>query len=91
MLLFNMYDGQKNKFHPFLAIFFIFTVFHLKFSIEIRQLYRIPSRSVSPYGCITHMLSQMADTSRLYNSSGVADLICYPRWLIAVDYITHQV
>ena len=55
------------------------------------QLYRIPSRSVSPYGCITHMLSQMADTSRLYNSSGVADLICYPRWLIAVDYITHQV
>ena len=33
----------------------------------------------------------MADTSRLYNSSGVADLICYPRWLIAVDYITQQV
>ena len=44
-----------------------------------RQYYRIHSRSVSPYGCKSHMPDQMAD------------LICQIRWLIPVDYITHQV
>ena len=47
--------------------------------IKIRQYYRIHSRSVSPYGCKSHMPDQMAD------------LICQIRWLIPVDYITHQV
>ena len=43
----------------------------IQYSQYLRQYYRIHSRSVSPYGCKSHMPDQMAD------------LICQINWLIS--------